>query len=120
MQEMQVRSLDWVDLLEKEMSTHSSILAWEIPWTEEPGQLQPIGSQRVRYYSTLHNRDNRYIVVSHFYLCFLNSIGSAAYFHMFICLHFSSLVMCLLRSLAHFLARLLVSLLLSYESSLYI
>ena len=37
MQEMQVRSLGWEDPLEKEMATHSSILAWEIPWTEEPG-----------------------------------------------------------------------------------
>ena len=37
------------DLLKKEMATHSSILAWEIPWTEEPGGLQSTGSQRVRY-----------------------------------------------------------------------
>ena len=49
MQEMWVRSLDWEDPLEKEMATHSSILAWEIPWTEEPGGLQSMGSQRVRY-----------------------------------------------------------------------
>ena len=40
MQEMQVRSLDQEDLLEKEMATHSSILAWEIPWKEETGRLQ--------------------------------------------------------------------------------
>ena len=39
MQEMQVRSLGWEDLLEEEMATHSSILAWEIPWTEEPDEL---------------------------------------------------------------------------------
>ena len=39
MQETCVRSLHWEDLLEKEMATHSSILAWEIPWTEEPGRL---------------------------------------------------------------------------------
>ena len=37
------------DPLEKEMETHSSILAWKIPWTEEPGQLQSMGSQRVRH-----------------------------------------------------------------------
>ena len=37
-----------LDLLEKEMATHSSILAWKIPWTEEPGRLQSMGSQRVR------------------------------------------------------------------------
>ena len=39
MQEMQVQSLDQEDPLEKEMTTHSSVLAWEIPWTEEPGAL---------------------------------------------------------------------------------
>ena len=47
MQEMQVRSLGQEDPLEKEMATHSSILAWEIPWTEEPGGLQSMVSQRV-------------------------------------------------------------------------
>ena len=48
-QEMQVQSLGWEDPLEKEMATHSSILAWRIPWTEEPGRLQSMVSQRVRY-----------------------------------------------------------------------
>ena len=48
MQEMQVWSLGREDPLEKEMTTHSSILAWEIPWTEEPGRLLSMGSQRVR------------------------------------------------------------------------
>ena len=38
--------LGWEDPLEKEMATHSSILAWKIPWTEEPGRLQSVGSQR--------------------------------------------------------------------------
>ena len=47
MQETWVQSLGWEDLLEKEMSTHSSILAWRIPWTEEPDRLQSMGSQRV-------------------------------------------------------------------------
>ena len=46
-QETQVRSLGGEDPLEEEMATHSSILAWRIPWTEEPGGLQPIESQRV-------------------------------------------------------------------------
>ena len=46
-QETWVRSLGWEDLLEKEMATHSSILAWKIPWKEEPGRLQSMGSQRV-------------------------------------------------------------------------
>ena len=41
------QEMGWEDLLEKEMATHSSILAWKIPWTEELGRLQSIGSQRV-------------------------------------------------------------------------
>ena len=49
MQKMWVRSLGQEDPLEKEMASHSSILAWEIPWTEEPGGLQSMGSQRVRH-----------------------------------------------------------------------
>ena len=48
MQETKVRSLGWKDTLEKGVATHSSILAWRIPWTEEPGRLQSMGSQRVR------------------------------------------------------------------------
>jgi len=46
MPETQVQSLGWENLLEKEMATHSSILAWKIPWTEEPGRLLSKGSQR--------------------------------------------------------------------------
>ena len=47
MQEVQVQSLGWEDPLEEEMATHSSILAWEIPWTEGPGGLQSMGLQSV-------------------------------------------------------------------------
>ena len=47
MQETRVRSLGQEDPLEKEMATHSSTLAWKIPWTDEPGELQSMGSQRV-------------------------------------------------------------------------
>ena len=47
MQETQVQSLGWEDTLEKEVATHSSTLAWKIPWMEEPGRLQSMGSQRV-------------------------------------------------------------------------
>ena len=47
MQQTWVRSLGWEDPLEKEMATHSSTLAWKIPWMEELGRLQPMGSQRV-------------------------------------------------------------------------
>ena len=49
MWETQVRSLGREDPLEKEMATHSSILAWRIPWREEPGRLQSMGLQRVRH-----------------------------------------------------------------------
>ena len=49
MQEVWVQSLGQEDLLEKEMATHSSILAWKIPWMEEPGGLQSMGLQRVRH-----------------------------------------------------------------------
>ena len=48
-QETQVLSLGQEDPLEEEMATHSSVLAWEISWTEEPGGLQSMGSQRVRH-----------------------------------------------------------------------
>ena len=48
MQETWVRSLGWEDALEEDMATHSSILAWRSPWTEEPGGLQSIGAQIVR------------------------------------------------------------------------
>ena len=47
MQDTWIQSLDGEDPLEKEMATHSSILAWETPWTEEPGRLQSIGLQKV-------------------------------------------------------------------------
>ena len=50
---MQFQSLGLQDLLEKRMTTHSSILDWRIPWTKEPGELQSIGSQRGR-----HDRSN--------------------------------------------------------------
>ena len=49
MQETQVQSLGWENPLEKGMAIHSSILAWRIPWTEESGRLQSMGSQRVRH-----------------------------------------------------------------------
>ena len=48
MQETRVRSLGWEDPLEEGMATHSSILAWRIPWTEKPNGLQSMGSQRIR------------------------------------------------------------------------
>ena len=49
MQETQVLSLGWEDPLEREMDAHTSILSWKIPWTEEPGGIQSMELQRVRY-----------------------------------------------------------------------
>ena len=49
MQNTQVRALGWEDPLEEDMATHSSTLAWRIPWTEEPGERQSMGSQRIRH-----------------------------------------------------------------------
>ena len=57
MQEMKVQSLSLEDPLEQEMATHSSILNWEIPWTEEPGGLQSTGSQRVRHDLVIEQQD---------------------------------------------------------------
>ena len=57
MQETRVSSLGQEDSLEKGTATHSSTLPWEIPWTEEPGGLQPMGSQRVRHDRAI-NTDN--------------------------------------------------------------
>ena len=54
LQETQVRSLGWEDPLEKEMVTHSSILAWRIPWTEEPGRLQSMGRKESDMTERLH------------------------------------------------------------------
>ena len=54
MQETRVRSLSQEDPLEKEMATHSSVLAWRIPWREEPGRLQSMGLQRVGMTERLH------------------------------------------------------------------
>ena len=49
MQETQLQSLGWEDPLEEEMTTHSSILAWRTPRTEEPGRLQPLGLQKLKH-----------------------------------------------------------------------
>ena len=55
MQETQVQFLRWEDPLQKEMATHSSVLAWRIPWTEEPGGLQSMGSQESDTTKQLHS-----------------------------------------------------------------
>ena len=56
MQKTPVRSLGWEDPMEKGMATHSSVLAWEIPWTEEPGGLQSMALQRVRHDLATENK----------------------------------------------------------------
>ena len=58
MWETRVQSLGWEDPLEKEMATHSSTLAWKIPWTEEPGRLHSMGSQRVGHDWVFNNNNN--------------------------------------------------------------
>ena len=59
-QEMQVLSLGPEDPLEKEMATHSSIVAWEIPWTEERGSLQSMGSQRIEHdFATIQRQQKK-------------------------------------------------------------
>ena len=58
---MSGRSLDWEDPLEKKMTTHSSILAWKVPWIEEPGRLQSLGLQGVKHsLGTEHARVHTY------------------------------------------------------------
>ena len=75
-QEMQVQSLGWEDPLEDEMATHSSILAWKIPWMEEPRRLQSMGSQRVRYdwatkHSTAHAQNKKPNIIMRIILGFV-------------------------------------------------
>ena len=64
MQEMWVWSLGLEDLLEKEMATHSSILAWEIPWREEPGRLQSMELQRVGHDLVTKQQEQNYISIT--------------------------------------------------------
>ena len=62
MQETRIRSLGREDPLEKEMASHSSILAWRIPWTEEPGGLQSMGSQESDTTERLNNNNNNKMI----------------------------------------------------------
>ena len=61
MQETCVRSLGWEDPLEKGMATHSSVPAWRIPWTEEPGRLQSMGLQRVGHSLATEQQESMFI-----------------------------------------------------------
>ena len=74
-QETWVRFLDWENRLEKEMATHSSMLAWGIPWTEEPGRLQSVGSQESETTLRLNHHHNL-LELSGFFPPFLSSPSS--------------------------------------------
>ena len=65
---MWVQALAQEDPLEKEMATHSSILAWEIPWTEEPGALQSMGSQKIGYNLATKQKQLNFLSL-HFLIC---------------------------------------------------
>ena len=83
MRETRVQFLGWEDLLEKEMATHSSILAWRIPRTEEPGRLQSMGSQRVGHdwaTSLTHS-------LTHTYICTYTCIHGYMYICTDICMY---------------------------------
>ena len=73
MRETRVQSLGWEDLLEKEMATHSSTLAWRIPRTEEPDRLHPMGLQRVRHFTFTFTK--RYLC-DYFYHLILDELVS--------------------------------------------
>ena len=73
MQETQVRSLGQEDPLEEEMATHSSILAWRIPWMEELGRLQSTGSQRVRHDLAIKHHQQQYSIVYMYHNFFIHS-----------------------------------------------
>ena len=66
MQETRVQSLGQEDPLEKEVATHSSILAWKIPWTEQPGRLQSMGSQRVRHDLVTKQQQQQQIIMAEY------------------------------------------------------
>ena len=73
-QETPVGSLGWKDLLEESMATHSDILAWRIPWTEEHGGLQSMGSQRVRHDRETKHTHTHMINLTHLMLFLLELI----------------------------------------------
>ena len=76
MWETQVQSLGWEDPLEKEMGTHSSTLAWESPWTEKPGRLQSMGSQRVDTTEHTHIHARTQLVLKSYLPLYPNFNGS--------------------------------------------
>ena len=84
MQEPWVWSLGWKDPLEKEMATHSNILAWRIPWTEESGGLWSMGSQRIRHdWATFIHSVIQYLFFSGLFYFVLSPPGSAMHAFLF-------------------------------------
>ena len=81
MQETWVPSLGWEDPLEKRTAIHSSILAWEIPWTEEPGGLQSIRSKRVGHDLTTKSQPHTYLHLQPHAVGHQPSIHSSTHFH---------------------------------------
>ena len=76
MQDMQVQFLGQKDPLEKKMAIHSSILAWEIPWTEKPGGLQSMGLQRVRHNLVTEQQQHIFINVLRAFYVVINVSGA--------------------------------------------
>ena len=83
MWETRARSLGWEDSLEKEMAIHSSTIAWKIPWTEEPGRLQSMGSQRVGH-DWATSRSRSFLLVPKYSVC--PSVHTHLFIQLFICL----------------------------------
>ena len=81
MQETQVSSLGQKDPPEIEMATHSNVLIWEIPQTEEPDSLQSLGLQRIRHDLTLEQQQNKYkcAVPLHFYDCYRTNLARSVF-----------------------------------------
>ena len=76
MQEIQVQSLGWEDHLKKDMATHSSILAWRIPWMKDPGELQSMGLQRVGHdWATKRTHAHTHIHTHFFFFFYLKASG---------------------------------------------
>ena len=82
-QEMQVRSLGQEEPLEEEMATHCSALAWKMPWTEEPGGLQSMGSQRIRY-DLATKQQHIYVHLIHIYIILMYNLTFKTLYYVFL------------------------------------
>ena len=98
MQETRVQSLGWEDPLEKGMATHSSILAWRIPWTEKPDGLQSMGWQRVRHNWAIFTFHTQFIVARHSDYLPSTTLLTCSWLHL-ICFSWASLMAQLVKNL---------------------